>query len=403
MITTNEAHQIVMNQTLSLKVVNTPLTEAQGKVLQETLLADRDFPPFDRVAMDGIAYNIHHVTDQGTLIVEGMQLAGSPQQKLQQAGHCMEVMTGAILPQNTNTVTRYEDVEVYEEHGHQVAKLLVKPSAEGQNVHKQGTDQQAGNILLEPGVQLGPAEIAVAASIGKTNLKVSALPSFGIISTGDELVDVQENPQPYQIRKSNVYALQAALTEMNVPGSLYHFEDTREAIQEGLTHALAQHDVLILSGGVSKGKRDYVPEVLEELGVEKLFHKVKQRPGKPFWFGKNKDGKVVFALPGNPVSTFMCFHRYVKPWLYASLGKETKTSIRAVLSEKVNFEPEITYFLQVQVQTNKDGILTAHPFHGHGSGDFANLLHCHGFLELPAERSTFRTGEDFPLILFRNL
>lgn len=404
MITTEEATKMVMGSLLPLATTEVPLEEATGHILQETLLADRDFPPFDRVAMDGIAYKMADVNDHDTLIIADMQLAGAAQKTLKQSGHCMEVMTGAILPAHADTVTRYEDVEIYEQDGRKIARLIVKPTAQGQNIHKQGTDQQVGDILLEPGVILNPAGIAVAASIGKTHLQVSRIPSIGIISTGDELVEVHETPQPYQIRRSNSYALQAALTEMKVPATLYHFADTLEAVRKGLLQALSQHQVLILSGGVSKGKVDYVPQVLEELGVKKLFHQVQQRPGKPFWFGENnEEGKIVFALPGNPVSTFMCFHRYVKPWLLASLGLSGPKSMYAVLAEDVTFEPPLTYFLQVLARNSTTGVLNAHPYHGHGSGDFANLLRCNGFMELPVGKNTFRKGEVYPLIPFGRL
>lgn len=403
MITTHEATQIVMSHLLVLETEKVPLEKAVGKVLQETLLADRDFPPFDRVSMDGIAYDMADVKEHNVLVVDDVQLAGAAQKTLKASGRCLEVMTGAMLPANTNTVTRYEDVEFFEEQGRKKARLLVMPQKERQNIHTQGLDQQAGDILLEAGSLLNPAGIAVAAAVGKTHLTVSKAPSFGIISTGDELVDVQATPEPYQIRKSNIYALQAALQQMDMPSVLYHFEDTQEALREGLSKALEQHQVLILSGGVSKGKADYVPQVLEELGVQKLFHRVQQRPGKPFWFGHTAEGKVVFALPGNPVSTFMCFHRYVKPWLMRSMGLPAQHYSTAVLAEDVTFDPPLTYFLQVRAKNNEQGVLTAYPYHGHGSGDFANLLLCNGFLELPADRQSFKKGDKFPLILFDKL
>lgn len=403
MITTQEATQIVMSHLVALETEQVSLEEAVGKVLQETLLADRDFPPFDRVSMDGIAYNIADIKDSNVLVVDDVQLAGAAQKTLKAPGHCLEVMTGAMLPANTNTVTRYEDVEFFEEQGKKKARLLVLPEKERQNVHIQGLDQQAGDILLEAGSWLNPAGIAVAAAIGKTHLTVSKVPSFGIISTGDELVDVQATPEPYQIRKSNVYALQAALQQINMPSMLYHFEDTQEALHKGLSEALEQHQVLILSGGVSKGKADYVPQVLEELGVHKLFHRVQQRPGKPFWFGHTAEGKVVFALPGNPVSTFMCFYRYVKPWLLSSIGLPEQRRSTAVLAEDITFDSPVTYFLQVHAKSNEHGVVSAYPYHGHGSGDFANLLLCNGFLELPADRQTFKKGEQYPLILFDQL
>jgi molybdopterin molybdotransferase len=351
--------------------------------------------------MDGIAYRYEAALKADRLPVEGMQPAGSPPMQLQQESACLEVMTGAMLPENTDTVTRYEDVEFFEEDGQRYARLTVRPGKKGQNAHARGTDQQAGTELIKAGRVMGPAEIAVAASVGKHLVKVSLKPSIGIISTGDELVDVDQQPAPYQIRRSNTYALQAALLQMGILADMYHLADDKTTIQAGMEEALIKHDVLILSGGVSKGKKDYVPEVLESLGMEKLFHKVKQRPGKPFWFGKNLNDKVVFALPGNPVSTFMCFNRYFRPWLMRSMGAECKPLPYARLSRDVDFKPSLTYFMQVKLQNSEDGSLLAIPEEGKGSGDFANLLYCDAFMMLPDDKEAFKTGEVYPVVVYR--
>ena len=403
MITTEQATRIVLNHTLSLPTESAPLTEVLGRVLQEPIVADRDFPPFSRITMDGIAYRYDALPPDRTLPVAGVQRAGEPQQTLNNANHCLEVMTGSILPQGADTVVRYEDVVFTEAAGQRVATLQVVPSKAGHNVHAQGLDQRQGDVLVEKGTTLTASEIAVAASVGQAQLTVSQLPSIGILSTGDELVDVDTIPEIYQIRKSNTFALHAALLNLGISATRYHLPDTEAETQEGIALALEQHDVLILSGGVSKGKHDYVPEALAAAGVEKLFHRVQQRPGKPFWFGRHATGKVVFALPGNPVSTFMCFYRYVRPWLVKSTGAYQPPALKAVLSEDVAFAPDLTYFLNVRVDTSEDGQLIATPQAGHGSGDFTNLTRCHGFLELPADRSQFNPGEVFPLHLFRPL
>ena len=403
MITTEQATQIIFDHTLSTPSEPVLLTEALGKILREPLVADRDFPPFDRVTMDGIAYRHNVLPPDGVLPVAGVQRAGEPQQKLEPADQCLEVMTGAILPQGADTVVRYEDVEFIESAGQKAVRLLVVPDKPGQNVHPQGLDQQQHDVLVEPGIVLAAPEIAVAASVGQAQLTVSRIPRVGILSTGDELVDVDTVPEVYQIRKSNTYALHAALLTLGIAATRYHLPDTQAETQEGITLALEQHDVLILSGGVSKGKHDYVPGALEGAGVEKLFHRVQQRPGKPFWFGHRSREKVVFALPGNPVSTFMCFYRYVKPWLLKSMGMRKPPVTKATLSEDVTFAPDLTYFLNVRVDTAEDGQLVATPQAGHGSGDFASLIRGHGFLELPADRSQFDPGDVFPLHLFRSL
>jgi molybdopterin molybdotransferase len=185
---------------------------------------------------------------------------------------------------------------------------------------------------------------------------------------------------------------------MGWKGTQYHLRDNKEILSSSLKEILDNHDVVILSGGVSKGKFDFIPDVMEDLGIKKLFHQVSQRPGKPFWFGTG-NRKVVFALPGNPVSTYMCFYRYVKPWLLKSLGV-TERLPQAILSADFAFKPALTYFLQVRI-AYESGKLMAHPDAGGGSGDFANLKNIDGFLELPLGGSSFKAGEVFPFIPFR--
>ncbi|MEO1655264.1 MAG: molybdopterin-binding protein, partial [Bacteroidota bacterium] len=213
---------------------------------------------------------------------------------------------------------------------------------------------------------------------------------------------IHEKPLEYQIRRSNVYALQAALTGRSIPTDLFHFVDDKKTITQELEKILLDFDIIILSGGVSKGKADYVPQVLEELGVKKLFHRVKQRPGKPFWLGL-KDSTMVFALPGNPVSTMACFHRYVLPYLKKMLGDTSDEALYAQLSQDHRFPPDLTLYLTVRVHSQENGVLMAQPVPGHGSGDFANLIEADGFLELPQGQDIYPGGSHYRLHLFRHL
>ena len=195
------------------------------------------------------------------------------------------------------------------------------------------------------------------------------------------------------------------LSELKIEPTLFHFNDDEAVITEGLNKILNEYELVILSGAVSEGKFDFVPKVLHNLGVEKLFHKVAQRPGKPFWFGVKQSNQshsqaMVFALPGNPVSTFLCAYRYVLPYVKSCLGLNTIPQECAVLSENVVFKPDLTYFLQVKLQ-NTEGVLWAIAIAGGGSGDLANLNNADGFLELPRGRDLFEKGEDFPLIRYR--
>jgi len=182
-----------------------------------------------------------------------------------------------------------------------------------------------------------------------------------------------------------------------------HIPDNPEVTKKIIGECLQNFDVLILSGGISAGKFDYIPKALQELQVEKLFHKVQQRPGKPFWFGKHENGGVVFALPGNPVATFMCMYRYFLPWLQASLGLKAKQPAYAVLDYDFHFQPQLKYMLQVKLQVNESGQIIATPVEGNGSGDFANLADKDAFMELPLEKNEFKKGEAYRIYSFKKV
>jgi molybdopterin molybdotransferase len=402
MISVEEAIAILEENRLSLNAIGVPLAEAVGRVLHEPVFADRDFPPYNRVAMDGVAIQFaSYHQGEDMFEIEGIQLAGGQPMTLTRADSCLEVMTGAMLPHHTNTVIRYEDLKMVERKGHRYAYILEAPKGPYQNVHRQGSDRQAADLLIPAGTLLTPAEIAVAATVGKTTLKVVRTPRVAIISTGDELVEIGDMPGPHQIRRSNAYMLQAALRLQQVAGDVFHLADDKQEIETKLTELLASYEVLIVSGGVSKGKADFVPEVLTKMGVVQLFHEVAQKPGKPFWFGRSPGGTVVFALPGNPNSTFLCYYRFVKPWLLKTLGEKPGLHQQAILREDVSFKPNLTYFLPVKVSVAPSGMLQAKPIRHSGSGDLASLLEGDGFLELPRIQSFFASGDIYPLIWFR--
>ena len=396
MVSVSEATAIINSKLFHPTVTVVNVMESTGRVLAESVHADRDFPPFNRVSMDGIAI-AYEYWQRGvrTFPVIGTQAAGQAQKTLTDSSACFEVMTGAVLPLGCDTVIRYEDLQLADG----TATITAQNVSRGQSVHLQGSDATRGSELLRAGQVLAPSEVALLTSVGKPTVNVFAFPNVAIISTGDELVDIKDTPAPWQIRRSNSYALQSALREMGGDATCFHLEDERSAMEKSLRRILGEFDVLILSGGVSKGKFDFVPQVLSDIGIDKLFHQVSQRPGKPFWFGVSDSGKIAFALPGNPVSTFMCFHRYVRPWILKSLGVEAEESY-AILGEDHLFAAPLTYFLQVTVR-NEAGKLVAYPLPGGGSGDFANLKNVTGFLELPLGKNTFRAGEVYPYISFR--
>ncbi len=398
MISIEKATEIVLANKLILSTEKVSLSEAINRQLREDLFADRDFPPFDRVSMDGIGIRFSDFENgQQSFEIIDIQAAGSPQKNCIKNGVCMEVMTGAILPNGLDTVIRYEDILI--ENG--IAKLTIENIKHRQNVHKKGTDRNVNDLLVSEGKILSAAEIGIAATIGKTLLTVTKLPKVAIISTGDELVKVSQKPELHQIRTSNTLTLQALLKQNGITASLHHINDNEAETTAQLKTLLTENDVLLLSGGVSKGKYDFVPKALENLNVEKLFHKVKQRPGKPFWFGKTVTNKIVFAFPGNPVSTFMCANRYFLPWLRISMNLSPFENRFAILSETISFKPKLQYFLQVKISYTENGQILAKPITGKGSGDLANLTEADGFLELPAEEVDFRKGAIYRLIPYR--
>jgi molybdopterin molybdotransferase len=397
MITVEEAEKIILNEAVDYGAEIIPFELATGRVLAENIKADRDLPPFNRVTMDGIAINYNAIeAGISTFKIKATQGAGDEPVEMDGKDECVEIMTGAMLPSSADTIIRYEDLEVRAG----LATLVTEEIKRGQNIHYKGKDKKHNDIVAGIGQVITPALISIFASVGETEVRVKKLPRVVILSSGDELVDVDQIPSPYQIRRSNNYTVKSVLLQHHIEAAMLHLPDNPEVIKKQLKTCIENYDVLLLSGGISMGKFDYIPKALEELQVEQLFYKVKQRPGKPFWFGKHEKGPVVFAFPGNPVATFMCLHKYFLPWLNASLGKEQKPPLRAVLNSPVSFYHPLKYFLQVKLHQNEDCQLTATPIEGNGSGDFANLTGTDAFLELPADRDEFEKGEMFSITIF---
>lgn len=400
MISVGEATDIILSNTLDFGRGEVALADAIGRTLDQDIIADRDFPPFTRVTMDGIAIQ-HQAYEAGkrSFPIRGMQAAGQTQQSLSDENGCLEVMTGAILPLNTDTVIRYEDIEIKDNKAFIIEGAKVRAS---QNAHAKGSDRQQGEVLIAKGRMITPAEIGIAATVGLARPVVKGLPGVALISTGDELVDIEEQPAPHQIRSSNIPSLNGLFNNWGIQAESFHLQDDLEATQNLLALLLDAFDVLVLSGGVSKGKFDYVPVAMENLGVKKCFHRVKQRPGKPFWFGVYNEKTVVFALPGNPVSSFMCTTRYVQPWLRKSWGLSPFQAAYATLTDDFAFAPGLTYFLQVKTSYDSaTGKLMASPVVGRGSGDLANLVNADAFLELPGAEEHFTAGSTYPIHFYR--
>ena len=400
MITVEEAEKLIQANAGDYGVEIIPFELSSGRVLAETIKADRDLPPFNRVSMDGIAIN-YKAIEQGItkFRIKATQAAGDSPVDIDANDECVEIMTGAALSSSVDTIIRYEDVEIKDSY----ATLNISAVQKGQNIHRQGADKKQGDTILTPGRLINPAVINSIASVGEAELRVKRLPRVVIISSGDELVEVAAKPSPYQIRKSNSHTIQAVLNQHGITAGMLHIPDDPEVTKQNIQQCLQNYDVVLLSGGISMGKFDYIPQALQELEVTKVFHKVAQRPGKPFWFGKHDNGVVVFAFPGNPVATFLGMQRYFIPWLQTSLGLTTKPPVYAILNRDFAFKPPLKYFLQVKLNFSKQGQLIADPIEGNGSGDFANLADTDAFMELPLENNEFKKGEVYQIWPFNQL
>ncbi|SIO03472.1 molybdopterin molybdochelatase [Chitinophaga niabensis] len=396
-----EAFAAIMATVRDFGTETVPFEKATGRVLRETIYADRPFPPFDRVMMDGISiYYDSYIRGQRVFGLEDVQAAGMPQMQLRNLADCMEVMTGAVLPDLTDTVIPYEHLDISEHEGFR-RFTIVKEVKKGQFIHRAGSDAPEGKPLLEPGIRLGAAEAGVLATVGKTQVLVSKLPRVVLIATGNELVPVENKPEAHQLRISNIYNLAAALQGLGIQAEMVHLPDDIQHLTTHLNKLIPAADLLICTGAVSAGKYDHLPEVLKKAGMQEIFHTVQQRPGKPLLFGAFQNGPVVFALPGNPVSGFMCYYRYVQPWLKACLQDAANKPEFAVLEEDVTFDKPLEYYLPVKLKCSPEGAWLATPAVYHGSGDLASLLLADAFMALPADQDVFRKGSSFPVWKFR--
>ena len=397
MTTPAQAAAAIQSHVKALPAQLTALTDLAGAILREPIVASRDQPPFDRVTMDGIAI-ASNASDAGRreFRIAGIQAAGSRQMLLASPDACFEVMTGAVLPRGCDAVIPIENITIADG----VAKLgdQVKPFA-GMYIHARGLDCHAGSPLLEAGTRLRAPEVAVIASTGLARVMASRPPRIMVISTGDELKEPGDAVEEWQIYRSNAYGVLATLKDRGFDLLAHdHLPDDLEVLRQRLQAHLEAHDVLILSGGVSMGKFDYVPQVLGELGIETIFHKVEQRPGRPLWFGVGASGTTVYALPGNPVSTLVCLVRYVLAGLAISQGAPQIAPESIALAEAADVNPKLTLFQPVRLLPDAGGgPASALVTPTRGSGDFTSLIGTTGFVELAPGSQPMKRGTPVPL------
>jgi molybdopterin molybdotransferase len=387
-ITVEEATRLILEHMPRWPAVRVPLAEAGGGVLREVITAERDQPPFDRVTMDGVAVaSAALAAGRRGFRIAGTQGAGAEALRLANDDECIEVMTGGVLPHGADAVVPVERIRRGDGTATVESGYAANP---GQFVHRRGSDHRRGDVLLQPGTAIRPPEMAILTIGGRADVAITRAPRIAVISTGDELVEAGQPIADFQIRSSNDLAIEAALRRRSfsdVTRTL--LRDDPALLRREIGRLLETSDVLILSGGVSMGQFDYMPKTLAGLGVDVVFHKVTQRPGLPMWFGTTAAGKVVFALPGNPVSSLVCLVRYVAQGLTVAMGSGPRPAPPVRLAAAVEFRPDLTWFLPVKLEWDDDGEVAAAPRPTNTSGDFVALAGTDGFVELPRGRDHF--------------
>ncbi len=372
--------------------------DALGYVLAQDVKTDRPYPPFDRSTRDGFALRAAEAVPGAKLPCVGEIKAGDSVTAPLKAGTCVQIMTGAAVPAGADAVVMLEHTRREGDTVH-----FDRAASAGQNVVPRGSEAGSEQTILSSGQRLGYAELALAAQVGATQLRCANKPRVAILSTGDEVVSIDEAPGPFQIRNSNSVSLAVQVRlaggqPVPLGNAADRVEDLRAKIERGL-----KEDVLVLSGGVSMGKYDLVETVLKDLGAEFYFDAVSIRPGKPAVFGKCGD-TLVFGLPGNPVSTMVTFELFVTPALDLLSGAPARDLplVEVRLGEALHEKPGLTHFLPARVEWSGE-TPQVKALRWQGSGDIITLAHANCFLVVAADRSRIDVGETVPILLRKDI
>jgi molybdopterin molybdotransferase len=402
MLTLEEARRKVIEQVGKMRGpragTSVSVWDALGLVLAQEVKTDREYPPFDRSTRDGYAVRAREVKPGAQLKCAGEIKAGDTVTEALAAGTCVQIMTGAAVPAGADAVIM---IEYTQREGEFVRFERVAQS--GQNIVPRGSEARAGQTILKPGMRLGFAELALAAQVGAVQLQCAKRPRVAVLSTGDEVVLIDQQPGAFQIRNSNSVSLAVQVRiaggEPVVLGNAAdRVEDLGEKIERGL-----KEDALVLTGGVSMGKYDLVESVLKALGAEFFFDAVAIRPGKPAVFAICQ-GKPVFGLPGNPVSTMVTFQLFVAPAIDLLSGAEAHPLplVEARLAESLNERPGLAHFLPARIEWHgPDPQVKALKWQG--SGDITALAGANCFLVVPADHEKIATGERVSVLLRRDV
>ena len=399
MIGVDEALATVLGAVEPLGVERVPLLDALGRVLAQEVRSPRDIPGFDNSAMDGFAVRSADVAGATAdnpvrLTVTETVPAGKMPSHEVHPGQAARTMTGAPIASGADAIV---PVEQTRESGNQVEILTSAPPHAF--VRPRGEDVKQGELAMTPGRLLGAADLGMLASLNRAMVGVYRRPRVAIVATGDELVDVDEAPSGAQVVNSSAYALSGGIREAGGEAAILRVaRDTPDEVRERLTEAMA-FDVIFTTGGVSVGQFDHVKTVMDELGLKTLFHGVAQRPGRPLKFG-TLENRPVFGLPGNPVSTLVCFYLYARPALLKMSGRTEVglPRVTARCARDIKLPKGLTEFVRVKLE-RRDGGYVAVPTGNQGSGIFSSIARADGLLIGPAEREQLREGDSAQVLM----
>lgn len=389
-----EAQRIVLASTSTLGLEKISILDALGRVLGEDIVAERDNPPWNNSAMDGFAVRWedikqeHAIQKPVTLTVIEDVPAGKMPSKTVGAGQAIRIMTGAPIPKGADTVLKVEDTE----HTPNSVRVF-KPESQGANIRPQGEDVKKGECIIAKGTQIRPGEAGMLAILAKSFVFVYQRPRVAILSTGDELADLDERFSEEKIINSNSYGIAAAVQEAGgIPFLLGIARDTPAALKEKISHGLTA-DILVLSGGVSMGDYDFTKTVFYELGAEMNFWKLAIRPGQPLAFGKIQ-GKLAFGLPGNPVSSMVTFEQLVRPAMLKMSGHLTysRPVLQAIFQEKFSKRTDRRHFLR-GVLTQEEGVFKVRTTGAQGSGILTSMVKANCLIDIPVEVERVSPGD----------
>ncbi|MFA6128407.1 MAG: molybdopterin molybdotransferase MoeA [Bacteroidales bacterium] len=389
MITFEEAVELSLNQSITFGIESIGFEESPGRVLAENIVSDMDMPPFNKSAMDGYACRREDI-GKPMRVVEVIR-AGIPPLKSITRETCAQIMTGAIIPEGADTVIKVEECQVTEASQSNLAMVRFAGEKTAANICYRGEDVKAGELILEPGILLDSRHVPILATVGKVVVDVYCMPTVGVLSTGTELVEPGEIPGLSQIRNTNAYQIIAQLGKMGIDSDYYGIAtDDEEITRNMISDALNQNDILILSGGISMGEYDFVPAVLNSLGIEVAFKQVAIQPGKPTLFGTGRN-RFVFGLPGNPVSSFFVLDLLIKPFIYKCMGHSWNPPVIRLRAGKQMTRKKSNRLSWMPVRIDGDGLV--YPVEYHGSAHIFSLRDAVGIIPVPIGKTIIEQGE----------